>query len=362
MSTLSDDEMPRITYAENLEDVRLWKALADSEVRTYVDIGAGDPTELSVTRLFYDRGWRGINIEPGPRFSALKRERPDDINLQVAVANEDGTAEFHIAHPYPDLSSLDSASLAADPTHVERIEVVDVQIRRLSTILAEHLGDRRIAFMKVDTEGTEFNVLSSNDWKRFRPFIVVVEAISSGSHTPSHEKWEPILLDADYEFAVFDGINRFYVAAGSPDLMERLREPVSALDLFVPSSLVDAWSEQAALAQYIVRIRHMDGELKASKVQLRHLDAELRRVSEALRHAEEGIQWRDIYIHELEIARAGLEGRVAEMEDALSWRLGQRIVGVARPFRRVLKPIVKNAGSRRGIRQTEVEDAAAKPR
>ena len=30
----------------------------------YVDVGAGHPTEDSVTRHFYDLGWRGINVEP----------------------------------------------------------------------------------------------------------------------------------------------------------------------------------------------------------------------------------------------------------------------------------------------------------
>ena len=38
-------------------------------------------------KAFYDRGWRGINIEPvASLFAGFVADRPDDLNLQVAVA------------------------------------------------------------------------------------------------------------------------------------------------------------------------------------------------------------------------------------------------------------------------------------
>src|SRR5688572_4513997 len=54
---------PLITsFAQNGEDVRLWRIFANQGPGFYVDVGAGDPTADSVTRLFYDSGWTGINI------------------------------------------------------------------------------------------------------------------------------------------------------------------------------------------------------------------------------------------------------------------------------------------------------------
>lgn len=53
-----------ISYAQNFEDVMLWRALGHIEKGFYVDVGAGDPKLESVTKLFYDMGWNGINIEP----------------------------------------------------------------------------------------------------------------------------------------------------------------------------------------------------------------------------------------------------------------------------------------------------------
>ena len=53
-----------VSYAQNYEDVILWRALKHIKNGFYVDCGAYDPNRDSVTRAFYERGWRGINIEP----------------------------------------------------------------------------------------------------------------------------------------------------------------------------------------------------------------------------------------------------------------------------------------------------------
>jgi len=75
-----------ISYAQNREDILLWRALFDIEEGFYVDVGAQDPTLDSVTRAFYDRGWRGINIEPVTGyFDKLCVERPKDLTLQSAT-------------------------------------------------------------------------------------------------------------------------------------------------------------------------------------------------------------------------------------------------------------------------------------
>ena len=88
--------MPFISYAQNYEDVILWRALKDVEQGFYVDVGAADPEELSVTRAFYDRGWSGINVEPlDEYFNRLVKDRPRDTNLKVAVGKEVGLRKFH---------------------------------------------------------------------------------------------------------------------------------------------------------------------------------------------------------------------------------------------------------------------------
>ena len=60
--------MTFISYAQNFEDIRLWRALKFFENGFYIDVGANDPTHDSVTKAFYDRGWSGINVEPMQNF------------------------------------------------------------------------------------------------------------------------------------------------------------------------------------------------------------------------------------------------------------------------------------------------------
>ena len=57
-----------VSYAQNFEDVILWRALHDVTPGFYIDIGANSPTIDSVTKAFYERGWRGINVEPPLHF------------------------------------------------------------------------------------------------------------------------------------------------------------------------------------------------------------------------------------------------------------------------------------------------------
>jgi hypothetical protein len=53
-----------VSYAQNFEDVMLWRALRSLESGFYIDVGANDPTIDSVTKAFYASRWHGINIEP----------------------------------------------------------------------------------------------------------------------------------------------------------------------------------------------------------------------------------------------------------------------------------------------------------
>src|SRR5258708_9376318 len=86
-----------LSYAQNFEDVMLARALASVKHGFYVDVGAWDPILDSVTAHFSEKGWRGINIEPAPKYAdALRVARPQDVNLEVAVGSTPGKTELYI--------------------------------------------------------------------------------------------------------------------------------------------------------------------------------------------------------------------------------------------------------------------------
>jgi FkbM family methyltransferase len=173
-----------VSYAQNYEDVILWRALQHIENGFYVDCGAYDPDRDSVTMAFYERGWRGINIEPLPHLlQKFVTQRPRDINLSVALSdNSDGTRFYEVADT--GLSTLlpDLAGRHVNAGFIVR--QTEVPTRKLSDVLAEYLP-AAIHFMKIDVEGAESLVLRGADFERFRPWVILIEATLPRSSEPS---------------------------------------------------------------------------------------------------------------------------------------------------------------------------------
>ena len=242
-----------ISYAQNFEDVLLNRVLREVAEGFYVDIGAYDPEEGSVTKHFYEMGWRGINIEPGPGFEGLKAERPRDVNLNVAVSDRAGSRIF-FEHPEDLGSSTLAKSLHPNlrgrvATRVKR----SVKAMSLAGLLQQYAPHATIDFMKIDVEGHERKVMLGGDWKRFRPRVLLAEATEPYSNESRHEDWEDILLRADYHFAYFDGLNRYYVRKEDAHLLERFRAPVNVLDDFELAGCVAQRLENTRLRTEIER-------------------------------------------------------------------------------------------------------------
>jgi FkbM family methyltransferase len=222
-----------VSYAQNFEDVLLWRALGRVEHGFYIDVGAAHPDIDSVTRALYDRGWSGINVEPTAEFSLrLAAARPRDINLQMVLGEHPGWAE---------LFTVDGTGLSTiDPAAVDPIRKVGLNVRQaevamdtLANICRQH-APSNIHFLKVDVEGAERAVLAGGDFNSFRPWIVLVEATAPMSTVMTHEAWEFILLHANYKFVWFDGLNRFYIAAERHEaLAHAFQTPVNVFDDFL---------------------------------------------------------------------------------------------------------------------------------
>ncbi len=59
------------------------------------------------------------------------------------------------------------------------IHTIDLETVTLSEILTKHLPKGQlIDFMSIDVEGLDYDVLLSNDWRRFRPQIILVEILN----------------------------------------------------------------------------------------------------------------------------------------------------------------------------------------
>jgi FkbM family methyltransferase len=221
-----------VSYAQNAEDVRLWRVFESMSNGFYVDVGAGDPVRESVTKLFYDAGWTGINIEPGPKYEVLSSSRANDVNLPYAISTEPGEVGMWITSPDPGLSSFERPPEDLLPPGFS-VAQRTVPRARLDDVLRKHAPDRAIDFLKIDVEGAEREVLESLDLTEFRPTVVVAEAITPLGFRTRQDQWEPLLLACGYVLATFDGLNRFYVTEERRELVPVLDYPITVLDRYV---------------------------------------------------------------------------------------------------------------------------------
>ncbi|KQQ33668.1 methyltransferase FkbM [Duganella sp. Leaf126] len=273
--------MPLISYAQNAEDVLLWRALRTVQDGFYIDVGANDPQHDSMTRLFYDAGWHGINIEPMPSYRAiLQRARPRDINLALACGAADGRITLFDTPDVNGWASTDAATAQAHRAAGIAVVEIEVPVRTLAGICAEH-APATIHFLKIDVEGFEGEVLRGMDLRRWRPWILVIEATVPNSTVASHADWEPLVLAGDYRFAYFDGLNRYYVAAEQAQLLPLLAVPPNVFDGYISYHLDHAWRTIDDLTGRLAQLQKLQqaalqqqAEAAAQAAQLQaHLDA-----------------------------------------------------------------------------------------
>jgi FkbM family methyltransferase len=158
--------MTLISYAQNFEDVLLWRCLKNITEGFYIDVGASHPDNESVTRMFYDAGWRGINIEPNPEdFNRLKAARTRDINLAVAVGEVAGRERLFVV-PGTGLSTLSEPIASRHVTAGAGLHEALVDVQTLAEVCREH-APSTIHFLKIDVEGSEASVVASADFVAF---------------------------------------------------------------------------------------------------------------------------------------------------------------------------------------------------
>lgn len=181
-----------ISWSQGGEDLALLHSVMGKRNGLYIDIGAHHPSRFSVTRHLYQMGWSGVNVDANQELiDAFDKARSRDVNLCVAVGLEPSYT-FTVFEEAA-ISTLDSEWRQKFISENNKIaKEVEVEGRKLRSILDDFQPRQRIDLLSIDAEGSDLQVLQSIEIEtleksRFPKWLLLEAAppVSNALQTPA---------------------------------------------------------------------------------------------------------------------------------------------------------------------------------
>jgi len=173
----------------------------------FVEFGATNGIDISNTVLLETEfGWKGILAEPARYWHEdLKRNRSAFIEERCVwvdstsrlVFNETAVPELSTISSFSDLGMHSQSREVGKEYVVETISLID--------LLVKYKAPRHIDYLSIDTEGSEYSILSSFDFDRFTFGVITCEH----AYLPQREQIYELLSSKGYvrmypELSAFD--------------------------------------------------------------------------------------------------------------------------------------------------------------
>ena len=173
----------KISYSQCGEDILMNYVLKmiDIDKPTYIDIGTNHPILNNNTFLFYQRGSRGVCVEPDPElFRIIKKNRKHDINLNIGIGpNNNSSADYYVMSS----KSLGTFVQKEANKYVESQNYGKQNIEKIIKIPLSTINDIMEKYffpcadiVSIDAEGLDFEIIKSLNIKKFRPKIICIES------------------------------------------------------------------------------------------------------------------------------------------------------------------------------------------
>jgi FkbM family methyltransferase len=167
--------MSRSQLGQDLEVVRFYN---NKQNGFFVEVGASDGLEISNTYLLESQyNWKGVCFEPIPsRFERLVKNRVNSTCYNEAAYSQSGlTLTFDISHVSDLLSGISGHIDAHKPKVDSSKTSIQVQTISLLDALDRANAPSFIEYISLDTEGSEFEILSTFDFEKYTFGLIDVE-------------------------------------------------------------------------------------------------------------------------------------------------------------------------------------------
>jgi FkbM family methyltransferase len=179
----------------------------------FVEFGATNGVDINNTWLLEKEfGWNGILAEPARCWhEALRSNRRCKIETNCVWRETDATLVFNEVDR-ADLSTIHAHSNDDDWRKVRKLgKTYEVTTISLTDMLVKHGAPSKIDYLSIDTEGSEFEILSALDFDRFSFNVITCEH----NYTPYREKIHTLLTSKGYrrKFESYSQYDDWYVKA-----------------------------------------------------------------------------------------------------------------------------------------------------
>jgi FkbM family methyltransferase len=167
----------RQSSSQAFQDLFVLYVLGEKQHGYFVEFGATDGVAMSNSVLLERAyGWNGIVAEPARIWhERLKANRSCFIDLRCVFErsgetvsfNEAGTGEISAIAAFSGRDGLAEARKGGT--------IYDVETVSLNDLLSAHNAPRAIDYLSLDTEGSEFEILSHFDFNAYDVEIITVE-------------------------------------------------------------------------------------------------------------------------------------------------------------------------------------------
>lgn len=166
-----------MSYSQIGQDIDVIKYYKNKKNGYFIEIGASDGVKFSNTFLLEKKyNWKGICVEPIPEnYKLLCKNRPNSHCSNKAVYNISNLdvifdiAEYDLLSGITD--NIDCHKKAVDKNKKQ----ITVKTISLNDLLDSYNSPNIIDYLSLDTEGSEFEILKTFDFNKYKFGLIHVE-------------------------------------------------------------------------------------------------------------------------------------------------------------------------------------------
>ena len=195
------------------EDIFIRRFFKNQKKGFYVDIGCYHPVKGSLTYYLFKEGWKGLNVDLSKiSVDLFKTERPNDYNINAAITDFDGETFYYENGA---INQQNSLTLDKDKKKIK------IQAYKLETLL-NNFSISNIDYLNIDVEGSDFKVITSLNFVKFRPKLISIEQNIYNTEKIIKNECHEFLIKKNYFLVSKIGVTCIYIDNKYEALIEKI--------------------------------------------------------------------------------------------------------------------------------------------